>query len=53
MYDPDPSPAEASDGTPLKPYKGPSVETFIVDFKRFDLLNFSTHHSRVWTCPVD
>ncbi|KAF9809055.1 hypothetical protein IEO21_07592 [Rhodonia placenta] len=40
QYDPDPSPAVLPDGTPVPPYKGPSVETFILAFERFDLLDY-------------
>lgn len=40
QYDPDPSPSVLPDGTTVPPYKGPSVETFIVEFGRLDLLDY-------------
>ncbi|KAI0962079.1 hypothetical protein AcV7_001000 [Taiwanofungus camphoratus] len=40
QYDPDPSPAKLPNGTTIPPYNGPSVETFIVEFERFDLLDY-------------
>ncbi|KAI6114944.1 ribonuclease T2 [Pisolithus thermaeus] len=40
QYDPDPSPSVLPDGTPVPPYTGPSVKTFIEDFGRWDLLKY-------------
>jgi ribonuclease T2 len=41
QFDPNPSPAKLGDGTVIPPYKGPSVKTFIEDFGREDLLQYS------------
>ena len=43
QYDPSPDPAVLPDGTVVPPYKGPSVETFIKDFGRDELLDFSKY----------
>ncbi|KAF7793435.1 hypothetical protein EIP86_004547 [Pleurotus ostreatoroseus] len=40
QFDPDPSPSKLPDGTVIPPWKGPSVETFIEEFGRVDLLNY-------------
>ncbi|KZT74992.1 ribonuclease T2 [Daedalea quercina L-15889] len=40
QYDPDPSPSVLPDGTTVPPYHGTSVENFIRDFARFDLLDY-------------
>lgn len=45
QFDPSPSPNTTNglpNGTVVPPYKGPGVDTFILDFKRIDLLDFST-----------
>lgn len=42
QYDPAPSPAILPNGTAVPPYKGPSVATFVAEFGRVDLLDFST-----------
>ncbi|KAG0707518.1 ribonuclease T2 [Suillus ampliporus] len=39
QYDPTP-PSTLPDGTPIPPYEGPSVRTFIEEFGRFDLLEY-------------
>lgn len=41
QFDPDPSPAALSNGAVIPPWKGPSVETFIEEFGRFELLDYS------------
>lgn len=44
QYDPSPSPNTTNglpNGTAVPPYTGPSVDTFILDFGRQDLLDFS------------
>ncbi|KZT02477.1 ribonuclease T2 [Laetiporus sulphureus 93-53] len=40
QYDPDPSPAILPDGTPVPPYHGISVENFVLEFGRLDLLDY-------------
>lgn len=43
QFDPAPSPNTTTgkpDGTPVPPYKGPGVDTFIEKFGRYDLLEF-------------
>ncbi|CDO75501.1 hypothetical protein BN946_scf184935.g37 [Trametes cinnabarina] len=40
QYDPDPSPRVLPDGTPVPPYNGPGVDTFVAEFGRFNLLDF-------------
>ncbi|KAI0727823.1 ribonuclease T2 [Fomitopsis betulina] len=40
QYDPDPSPAVLPDGTTVPAYHGPPVDTFIINFARFDLLDY-------------
>lgn len=41
QFDPSPSPAKLPNGTVIPPYKGPSVATFVAEFGRVDLLDFS------------
>lgn len=41
QYDPTPSPAILPDGTVVPPYTGPPVNTFIEEFGRLDLLEYS------------
>ena len=41
QYDPAPSPAKLPDGTVVPAYKGPGVDTFVEQFGRQDLLDFS------------
>ncbi|KAL4246991.1 RNase T2 family protein, partial [Abortiporus biennis] len=40
QFDPVPSPAKLPNGTVIPPYKGPSVDTFVKEFKRLDLLDY-------------
>jgi len=40
QYDPSPDPSKLPDGTPVPPYKGPGVQTFIEEFGRVDLLEY-------------
>lgn len=40
QYDPTP-PSHLPDGTPVPAYKGPGIDTFVADFGRFDLLEYS------------
>lgn len=40
QFDPSPSPKVLPNGTPVPPYKGPGVDTFILQFGRVDLLNY-------------
>ncbi|OCH87459.1 ribonuclease T2 [Obba rivulosa] len=40
QFDPDPSPAVLPNGTTIPPYKGPGVDTFILEFGRPDLLDY-------------
>ncbi|EJF66828.1 ribonuclease T2 [Dichomitus squalens LYAD-421 SS1] len=40
QYDPTPSPLVLPDGTPVPPYTGPGVDTFVAEFGRVDLLDF-------------
>lgn len=42
QYDPKPDPEVLSDGTTVPPYTGPSVDNFIKDFGRYDLLDYCT-----------
>lgn len=42
QFDPTPAPAVLDDGTIVPPYDGPSVDTFIKDFGRYDLLDYCT-----------
>lgn len=42
QYDVAPSPATLPNGTAVPPYKGPSLDTYIKQFGRYDLLNYST-----------
>lgn len=42
QYDPNPSPAVLPDGTVVPPYNGPGLGTFVEEFGRWDLLDFST-----------
>ena len=41
QYDPSPSPSVLPDGTSVPPYTGPGVDTFVAEFGRVDLLDFS------------
>ncbi|TDL28264.1 ribonuclease T2 [Rickenella mellea] len=44
QYDPSPSPNTTTGkpgGTPVPPYTGPGVDTFVLEFGRIDLLDFS------------
>ena len=43
QYDPDPSPAVLPDGTTVPVYHGPPVDTFLLEFARFDLLDYSAY----------
>ncbi|KAH9950891.1 ribonuclease T2 [Amylocystis lapponica] len=40
QYDPAPSPAKFSNGTVIPAYTGPTVDTFILEFGRLDLLDY-------------
>ncbi|TFK56687.1 ribonuclease T2 [Heliocybe sulcata] len=40
QYDPSPSPSTLPDGTVVPAYTGPSVETFVQEFNRYDLLAY-------------
>jgi len=42
QYDPAPSPASFPNGTAIPAYKGPGVDTFIKEFGRQQLLNYSS-----------
>ncbi|KAI6031407.1 ribonuclease T2 [Pisolithus microcarpus] len=53
QYDPDPSPSVLPDGTPVPPYTGPSVKTFIEDFGRWDLLKYSFSKHATCTSTFD
>ncbi|KAF2152265.1 ribonuclease T2 [Myriangium duriaei CBS 260.36] len=47
QYDPTPSPNTTNskpDGTPVPPYKGPGVDTFIKEFGRYDLLDWMNRY---------
>ncbi|PSS29596.1 hypothetical protein PHLCEN_2v2744 [Hermanssonia centrifuga] len=44
QFDPSPSPSKLPDGTVIPPYKGPSVETFILEFGRLDLLDYMSKY---------
>jgi ribonuclease T2 len=41
QYDPSPSPAKLSNGTVVPPYNGTTVDTFLIQFGRLDLLAYS------------
>ena len=41
QYDRDPSPSVLPDGTRVPPYKGPGVDTFVAEFGRLDMLDYS------------
>lgn len=41
QYDPNPVPATLPDGTSVPPWKGESIDKWIKDFGRKDLLDFS------------
>jgi hypothetical protein len=45
QYDPDPSPEVLPNGTRVPPYSGPGVRSFIRDFGRYDLLDYSAYAS--------
>ena len=53
QYDPYPSPATLTNGTVIPPYTGPSVSTFIAEFGRVDLLDFSQYSLFVYTLCFD
>ncbi|CCM04456.1 uncharacterized protein FIBRA_06636 [Fibroporia radiculosa] len=44
QYDPDPSPAVLPNGTIIPPYHGISVESWILEFGRFDLLDYMSKY---------
>lgn len=48
QYDPDPSPASFPNGTAIPAYKGPGVDTFIEEFERQQLLNYSSFFYSLW-----
>ncbi len=41
QYDPSP-PARLPNGTPIPKYTGPGIDTFVAEFGRLDLLEYST-----------
>ena len=45
QYDPNPSPEVLPNGTLVPPYSGPGVRSFIRDFGRYDLLDYSAYAS--------
>jgi hypothetical protein len=47
QYDPSPSPAKLPNGTVIPPWTGPTIDTFIETFGRFDLLSYSTYRTRL------
>lgn len=48
QFDPKPSPAVLPDGTAVPAYKGPGVDTFVAEFGRLDLLDYSTREIEVF-----
>lgn len=48
QFDPTPSPAILPDGTVVPAWKGPGIDTFVAQFGRQDLLDFSEIPVFVW-----
>ncbi|KDQ63313.1 hypothetical protein JAAARDRAFT_694743 [Jaapia argillacea MUCL 33604] len=40
QYDPSPSPAKLPNGTVIPPWTGPTIDTFVMAFNRWDLLDY-------------
>ena len=53
QYDPSPSPSVLPDGTPVPPYTGPGVDTFVAEFGRVDLLDYSMNSITADPVSVD